>query len=203
METRNENVAHLAGKLVEVKKVWASDDLIICEGLLQINRDSGVSDYIPILFDNTLDLIKLDSFVDLKGQFRSRDIPKPDGKIKVQLYVYVKDIKLISEPLYKNEIELTGYVCKQPTLRNTPSGKQIADILIACNYNRDKTAYIPVIAWGREARKCGKHSVGTQVKISGRLQSRNYTKLINDVQERFVAYELSANQIDCINKTFD
>jgi hypothetical protein len=50
-------------------------------------------------------------------------LPKLDGKIKVQLYVYVKDITIINEPLYKNEVELTGYICKQPILRNTPSGK--------------------------------------------------------------------------------
>ena len=147
--------------------------------------------------------ISLDSFIAIKGQFRSRDIPKADGKIKVQLYVYVKDIVVLSEPLYKNEIELNGYICKQPTLRNTPTGKQIADLLVACNFSKDKSAYIPVISWGREARKSGKYIVGTEVKILGRIQSRKYTKTINETQEEFVAYELSANQIDCVTNISD
>ena len=203
MEIRNENVVQLAGKLVELKKVWSTLELNICEGLLQINRDSGVSDYIPILFNNVKDEIKIDTFIKLEGQFRSRDIPKPDGKIKVQLYVYVKDIIILNDPLYRNEIELNGYVCKQPTLRNTPNGKQISDLLIACNYSKDKSAYIPVITWGREARKSGRYSVGTEVKIFGRLQSRKYTKLINNVQEEFIAYELSANQITCAYDILD
>jgi hypothetical protein len=34
METRNENVVQLAGKLVELKKVWTTSDMIICEGTL-------------------------------------------------------------------------------------------------------------------------------------------------------------------------
>ena len=198
METRNENVVQLVGKLVELKKVWNTSDITICEGVLQINRESGVSDYIPILFDNTSDIIKVDSFVQIKGQFRSRDLPKVGGKIKVQLYVYVRDITIVNEPLYRNEVELTGYICKQPILRNTPSGKQIADLLVACNYSRDKSAYIPIITWGREARKSGKYTVGTEVKVLGRIQSRKYTKIVNEAQEEFIAYELSANQIDCV-----
>jgi single-stranded DNA-binding protein len=98
---------------------------------------------------------------------------------------------------------LNGYICKQPTLRNTPTGKQIADLLVACNFSKDKSAYIPVISWGREARKSGKYIVGTEVKILGRIQSRKYTKIINEAQEEFVAYELSANQIDCVTNISD
>ena len=164
---KNENVAKLVGKLVTVKKIWSSEDQTIYEGLLQIVRDSGIVDLIPLLFANKD--VKVDSFISIVGQFRSRDVSKPDGRLKVQLYVYVKELNVIDSCLYSNDIEITGYVCKKPTLRNTPSGKQIADLLIACNYNKDKTAYIPVITWGREARKSGKYSVGTKVKLDGRI----------------------------------
>jgi single-stranded DNA-binding protein len=92
--------------------------------------------------------------------------------LKVELYVYVQDIKYLKNSenyYYHNEINLTGYVCKRPSLRTTPSGKQIADLLIACNYDRDKTAYIPVITWGKYARNSGKYTIGTQVSINGRI----------------------------------
>ena len=198
---KNENVAKLVGKLVTIKKIWSSDDQQIFEGLLQIVRDSGMVDLIPLLFANKD--VKVDSFISIIGQFRSRDVSKPDGRLKVQLYVYVKELDIIDSCLYKNDIEMTGYVCKKPTLRNTPSGKQIADLLIACNYSKDKTAYIPVITWGREARKSGRYSVGTKVKLDGRIQSRKYTKQINDNNdvEEFVAYELSANHIDMLDES--
>ena len=198
---KNENVAKLVGKLVTIKKIWSSDDQQIFEGLLQIVRDSGIVDLIPLLFANKD--VKVDSFISIVGQFRSRDVSKPDGRLKVQLYVYVKELDIIDSCLYKNDIEMTGYVCKKPTLRNTPSGKQIADLLIECNYSKDKTAYIPVITWGREARKSGRYSVGTKVKLDGRIQSRKYTKQINDNNdvEEFVAYELSANHIDMLDES--
>lgn len=200
MEIKNENVAQLVGKLVELKTIWFSHEQAVYEGVIQVIRDSGVVDLIPILC-NDISNVTLNSFVTIVGQFRSRDIPKPDGRLKVQLYVYVKDIKLAEEKIYKNNIEMTGYVCKHPSLRNTPSGKQVADLLVACNYSKDKTAYIPVIAWGREARKSGKYPVGTQVKVSGRLQSRKYTKQVDDRIEEYIAYELSANHINAIDES--
>lgn len=196
---KNQNVAALKGKLVTIKKIWSGEDQTIYEGLLQVVRDSGIVDLIPILFSNVE--VEVNSFISIIGQFRSRDVTKNDGRLKVQLYVYVKELTILETHLYSNDIEMTGYVCKQPSLRNTPSGKQIADLLIACNYSKDKTAYIPVIAWGREARKSGKYKVGTQVKLDGRIQSRKYTKQVNECIEEFVAYELSANHIDILDES--
>jgi single-stranded DNA-binding protein len=94
-------------------------------------------------------------------------------------------------------VELTGYICKKPTIRTTPSGKQVSDLLIACNFGKDKTAYIPAITWGKQARKSGKYLVGDEVSVVGRLQSRKYNKVIDEngtVVER-VAYELSVYSI--------
>jgi single-stranded DNA-binding protein len=89
-----------------------------------------------------------------------------------------------------------GFICKKPTLRTTPSGKQICDLLIACNYNKDKTAYLPIIVWGRAARQIGKASVGSHIQIIGRVQSRVYTKHSEDGQmHEHMAYEISATTI--------
>ena len=200
METKkNENVAKLVGKITFAKKVWAFEDRVIYEGYLQVCRDSGYIDLIPILFDKD---IAVDSFVQITGQFRSRDIPKEDGTLKVQLYVYVRDITVIEDDCaYSNHIVMSGYICKKPILRTTPTGKQITDLLVACNYSKDKTAYIPVIVWGREARKAGKYSVGTPIQLDGRIQSRKYTKNINNGEEikEFIAYELSADHVTVID----
>ena len=193
----NQNTAKLTGKLVSVRKVWSSAEHVIYEGILQIVRDSGSIDLIPILFNNIP--IEKDTFISVKGQFRSRDIDN-NGKLKVELYVYAQEVSLVKEKdlKYENNILITGFVCKKPTIRNTPSGKQISDLLIACNYNKDKTAYIPAITWGKNARKSGKYSVGTEIKIIGRLQSRKYMKEINNVVEERTAYELSVASIESI-----
>jgi single-stranded DNA-binding protein len=74
----------------------------------------------------------------------------------------------------------------------------VTDILIACNFGKDKTAYIPTIAWGKQARKSGKYTIGTMVNIVGRIQSRKYVKVFNGLAEDRVAYELSINSIEKI-----
>ena len=193
----NKNEVKLTGNLVALKKVWSSVESVIYEGLLQVNRDSGYIDYIPIL--TNIDNLTLDSFISVKGQFRSRDLTDNNGKLKVQLYVYVKEICEVDSNVYFNQVNLTGYVCKKPTLRTSPSGKQISDLLIACNYSKDKTAYIPTIVWGKFARKAGKFAVGTEISLNGRFQSRKYTKEINGNIEELVAYELSASSISTLN----
>lgn len=95
----------------------------------------------------------LDQFVKVKGQFRSRDIDV-DGKLKVELYVYAQEIYNINieeenKEKYENVVSIEGFICKRPVIRTTPSGKQVTDLLVACNFGKDKTAYIPCIAWGK------------------------------------------------------
>lgn len=192
------NNVHLVGKLVAIRQIGHTANSIIYEGIIGILRDSGTIDYILILFNDKY-VPNIGSFISVKGQFRSRDVTKDDGKLKVELYVCAQEISNAKEELYVNNVILEGYICKKPTLRNTPSGKQISDLLIACNYNKDKTAYIPVVTWGKYARKSGRYNVGTQVNIIGRLQSRKYTKEINGIIKEFTAYELSASSIEDIS----
>ena len=100
---------------------------------------------------------------------------------------------------------LTGYICKRPMIRTTPSGKQVCDLLIACNFGKDRTAYIPAVAWGKYARRSGKYLVGTEVLIDGRLQSRKYNKIIDSgISIEKTAYELSISTIEsCYNYDVD
>ena len=124
MEIKNENVAQLVGQLVKLKAIWTSDTQAIYEGLLKIVRDSGTIDLIPILFNSDVNNnVVVNSFIKVLGQFRSRDITKADGRLKVQLYVYVKTLEILNHEAYSNSITMSGFVCKNPSLRNTPSGK--------------------------------------------------------------------------------
>ena len=68
-------------------------------------------------------------------------------------------------------------------------------MLIAVNRSYNKSDYIPCIAWGRNARYAQDIEVGKQVSISGRIQSREYTKKIGEVSETRIAYEVSLNKI--------
>ncbi len=96
-----------------------------------------------------------------------------------------------------NEIELMGYICKEPVKRTSPLGREICDIMLAVNRMYNKSDYIPCISWGRNAICASSLTVGTKIMVEGRLQSRNYRKKLSDgtfVDK--VAYEVSLLNIE-------
>jgi single-stranded DNA-binding protein len=104
------------------------------------------------------------------------------------------------EPV-SNEVILKGYICKKPIYRQTPFGREIADLLLAVNRAYNKSDYIPAIAWGRTARFCQNIEVGTEVKVTGRVQSRTYEKKFEDgTTVTKVAYEVSIGSLEVIDE---
>ena len=89
-------------------------------------------------------------------------------------------LEMVKKDMVTNEVVLVGYICKKPIYRQTPFGREIADVLLAVNRAYNKSDYIPTIAWGRTARFCQNLEVGTKVKIVGRVQSRMYEKKHED-----------------------
>lgn len=142
-----------------------------------------------------------DKCISIEGEFRSYNNWET-GKSKLDLYVFVKEIQLISEeevfPGDCNEIFLDGYICKPPIYRKTPLGREICDLMIAVNRPYGKCDYIPCICWGRNARYAGSMEMGHRLKIEGRIQSRVYHKKIGDAtySEERVAYEISINKLE-------
>ena len=99
-----------------------------------------------------------------------------------------------------NEIILTGFICKPPVYRHTPFGREIADILLAVNRSYNKSDYIPCIAWGRNARFCKGLQVGSKITLTGRMQSREYRKKIDeDEYVTKTAYEVSVIKLEECN----
>lgn len=93
--------------------------------------------------------------------------------------------------VHANQLELRGVLCKAPSLRRTPLGREICDLLLAINRRYGRADYLPCIAWGGLARVCGELSVGDPLRLTGRLQSRAYRKVMADREEERVAYEVS------------
>ena len=100
-----------------------------------------------------------------------------------------------------NEVSIDGYVCQKPYYRQTPFGREIADILLVVNRARNKSDYIPCIAWGRNARFCQNLEVGTEVKIVGEIRS-NIGKIEykDGTVEQRTAYSISIENIQIINE---
>ncbi len=177
---------------------------------LEIPRLSENHDIIPITISERLIAnfdLSIGRKVVIEGQFRSYNSYENE-KNKLVLTVFAKDIMEYKDEeqdeqkeKISNEVVLTGYVCKKPIYRQTPFGREIADILLAVNRAYNKSDYIPCIAWGRNARFCENMEVGTEVKIIGRVQSRTYEKKFEDGRvEKRVAYEVSIGSLEVINK---
>lgn len=165
-------------------------------------RKSGKVDELPVIisskiFDVTRDMSGY--VVEITGSFRSYDL-RENGKHRVSLYVFTDSIRFTNDNDY-NEIAIEGFICTAPVLRKTPLGRQLTDVCIAVNRKFNKSDYIPVIFWSRNAMEVSNQPVGTQLKIKGRLQSRVYTKYIDDMPEERIAYEVSASNVQVIHET--
>ncbi len=173
-----------------------------------VKRLSGQGDVLPVTVSERLITdkdLKIGVTINALGQFRSYN-KLVDGKSKLMLTVFVRE--LLETPIVKNpnSIVLSGYICKPPVYRTTPFNREIADVLIAVNRSYNKSDYIPCIAWGRNARFAKNLAVGEKIAISGRIQSREYQKRISEEEIKIMtAYEVSISKLCAYEnaETFD
>lgn len=162
--------------------------------ILKVNRTSDNFDLIPVLISERLiDLseLKLDTKIKIIGRFNSFN-KREEGKSSLVLYVFTKEIEFIDPDTSDlNLILLKGFLCKSPTYRRTPLGREITDLLIAVNREYSKSDYIPCIAWGRNAKFANNFIIGDYVWLEGRIQSRDYVKRYDEVEINKTAYEVS------------
>ena len=165
---------------------------------LSVARLSRQNDIIPIIISKkllNLNNIKLGDNLAVKGQFRSFNKMEAE-KRKLVLSVFVKEVCEWDDNANPNVIELNGYVCKPVIYRTTPFSREICDVLLAVNRNFNKSDYIPCIAWGNNAQIVSRMEVPTNLKIIGRIQSREYTKSLENLETiTKTAYEVSISKL--------
>ncbi len=194
----NNNRVYLFGKVVSEPKFSHE---VYGEGFydinLEVNRLSLQFDIIPITISERLfkekDL-KIGTDLAVLGQFRSYN-KFVDGKSKLMLTVFVREIVEPVVDQNTNIIELEGYICKEPIYRTTPFKREICDLLLAVNRAYNKSDYLPCIAWGRNARFVSEMAVGEKLYLTGRIQSRQYQKKVEENLETRIAYEVSISKI--------
>ncbi len=200
------NEVHLAGTIVSAlsfsHEVYGERFLTFC---LKVPRLSDISDYINVTVSERLikamDL-SAGTSVEIDGQFRSYNNYSSTGN-RLLLTVFARDIALCTDDDFKNPnyIYLNGFICKAPVYRITPFGREITDILLAVNRAYNKSDYMPCIAWGRNARFSGNLAVGDNIKIWGRIQSREYQKKISEEETvTKTAFEISISKMEVIQK---
>ncbi len=173
---------------------------------LNVPRLSDISDRVNITISERLlqDVnINMGETVCVCGQFRSYNNYSDSGN-RLILTVFARDIDANptdAATRNPNHIFLNGFLCKKPVYRTTPFGREITDILVAVNRAYNKSDYIPCIAWGRNARFSSTLDIGENIKIRGRIQSREYQKKIDeDNIITKTAYEISISKMEVASK---
>lgn len=160
---------------------------------LEVPRLSGAVDLLPVVASeeilNTLDLSG-GEMLTVTGQIRSHNI-RTDGVRHLLIFVFAASIVCEDgEPI--NDVCIEGPLCREPTYRRTPLGREICDVMLAVPRAFKRADYLPCILWGRTALEASQCQLRDKIRIVGRLQSRIYTKLTENGPMERTAYEISA-----------
>lgn len=160
---------------------------------LEVARLSGAIDRLQILAPEEL-LFSVEAregdALTIEGQIRSFNNRSPNGR-RLIISVLAETMQVTDAP-HDNRVSLQGIICKDPTYRRTPLGREICDVMLAVNRPYHRADYLPCIIWGRCAQEVASYPVGTPLYLTGRLQSRAYVKVTDGVAEERTAYEISA-----------
>ncbi len=160
---------------------------------LDVPRLSGTVDSLPVVAEeevlNSFDLSG-GEMLTITGQIRSYNV-RSDGRRHLLIFVFARTI-LCEDGEPVNEVILEGPLCREPTYRRTPLGREICDVMLAVPRAFHRADYLPCILWGRTAQEASRYHTRDRLLICGRLQSRVYTKVMDDRTEERTAYEISA-----------
>lgn len=160
---------------------------------LEVPRLSGAVDLLPVVAEekiiNSFDLSG-GEMLTVTGQIRSHNV-RENGVRHLLIFVYALQIVCEDgEPV--NDVIIEGPLCKEPTYRHTPLGREICDVMLAVPRAFKRADYLPCILWGRTAQEAAQCHTRDVIRIYGRLQSRIYTKLTGEGAQERTAYEISA-----------
>lgn len=209
-----ENLATAAGRIVRAPELMNSlyGRRNLYRAYAEIQRRSGISDTVILIF--SADAIDSSAY-EITTEIAAALYSTPAAMLaagtdflaigaaqtmrngesgQIDTFIYCDYICAgYAEP--QNDIALTGTLERAPIFRSTPKGKRITDMLVRIPSKFESTFYclVPVIAWNKTAEAAAELEAGDTVEISGRLQSREYTKRYEDGrEEQRTATEISA-----------
>ncbi|NFN94490.1 single-stranded DNA-binding protein [Clostridium botulinum] len=104
-----------------------------------------------------------------------------------------------------NKVVLIGRLTKDPELKFTPgAGTAVTTLTLAVDKYNSKSGqkeadFVPVVVWGKQAESTANYmSKGSQMAISGRIQTRNYEA--KDGTKRYVT-EVVATEVQFLSKS--
>lgn len=196
---------------------------------VSVRRLSGVEDVIRVIVPESCLADTVDAtghHVTVKGTYQSRSrYGREEKKRHLDLFVYADvftftdfgsgaadtadgstegDGKSSNTGTDINHLVLEGFITKDTMFRTTPKGKKITDFMMAVNSPDPKHPnYIPCIAWGKNAYLADTMTKEYHIRIEGRIQSREYDKILRGdngetVAQKRVAYEVSCSSLEIL-----
>lgn len=159
---------------------------------LDVPRLSGAVDTLPVIAQEAqLEQIDLSGgeMLTVTGQIRSHN-SRVSGKRHLLIFIFATQL-LAEDGDPVNDVILEGPLCREPTYRRTPLGREICDVMLAVPRAFRRADYLPCILWGSTALEVSACNVRDVIHIEGRLQSRVYTKITEDGPVQRTAYEIS------------
>lgn len=198
MQTGNENRAVLRGTVAAAPAASHENHGVLYDTFpLSVRRLSGYTDVVNVVAARPLleaCPVSEGMTVEIEGEVRSFNNKSGHGS-RLVITLFARSIAPTDgEP--QNELVLSGVLCKPPILRRTPLGREICDLMLAVNRRYGRADYLPCIAWGALAQRCGILGVGDGVRLEGRLQSRTYNKIVDGQNQERVAFEISVMRME-------
>ena len=188
----------LRGSLVSLPQFsHENHELRFFRFFLEVPRLSGAVDILPVIAEervlNSFDLSE-GEMLTVTGQIRSHNV-RSEGRRHLNIFVFARSILCEDgEPI--NQVILEGPLCRQPSYRRTPLGREICDVMLAVPRAFRRADYLPCILWGRTAQEASLCQTSDRLLICGRLQSRIYTKVTPEGSQERTAYEISALTVE-------
>ena len=168
---------------------------------LEVPRLSGTVDTLPVIAQeeilNEIDLSD-GEMLTVTGQVRSHNL-RENGRRRLLIFAFASHI-VCEDGAPINEVSLEGTLCREPIYRRTPLGREICDVMLAVPRPYRRTDYIPCILWGRSAQEAASALPGSKLHVTGRLQSRDYIKVIDGESFTRTAYELSVTEAEFLTE---
>lgn len=163
---------------------------------VETKRNSGTADlaevYITDKTENELLTFSKGCYVMVIGKIQTAKDFKTNH---VLTFVAADFVGVVNEKGFtmQNDIKLTGKLGKGITYRTRHSGKRITTIMLEIDsvFRANTKCYIPCICWQKVADEVKDWQVGDEVELTGRLQSREFTKHTDDRDIERTSYEVS------------
>ena len=179
--------------------------IAFCSFRLAVKRLSGAEDVVNVLTEQKLAEeagLCPGQAIRIQGELRSYNDKNAEAN-RLKIHAWAKTVEPCDGE-HVNIVRVTGLLCKAPIFRQTPYGREIADMILSIPRRPGpKTAvqrcdYLPCIAWGSMAHLCAGLHARSILRIEGRLQSRKYIKVIDGESFERTAYEVSVSTAEIL-----